>query len=161
MTLAERNQYKRRADRVQEIVRTIEQLEGWKQTTFKRLETFGGLVLFGAQPEKVWRLGIDTLIAQLEQELADVDRPSDLKPLPAWHQDGDFGEPCVHISRAINGDCLTCSAKAADLGNGTLTEKQIERYPVIDKNPRPSTSTAGSVLSYDPHRILATAGGGQ
>lgn len=154
-TAEQRAAYKTRADRVQEIVRTIEQLEGWKQTTFKRLETFGGLVLFGAQPEKVWRLGIDTLIAQLEQELADLDRPK-VATIPQFSV---AKQECLHISRDILDNCMECGKSAADLG--TLTEKQIARYPVIDKNPRPSTSTAGSVLSYDPHRILSTAGGGQ
>jgi hypothetical protein len=43
---------------------------------------------------------------------------------------------------------------SADLDNGQLTPKQIERYPVIDRNPIPSTQTR-CIHYAGPHELVS------
>jgi hypothetical protein len=116
ITAEQRAAYKTRADKMQETLARIEKLESWRGKTF-RCELGGGQafqVVYDATAQAAWRIGIDTLIAQLEQELADLDRPKELpgllKKMPGAHV-----VPCVHLCRS---HCVhLCRSHPDDRGN--------------------------------------------
>jgi hypothetical protein len=79
LTAEQRAAIKTRADRVYALIAEIEKLDRWKSMKRMRIELSGTEpaveVVYSDLANRAWSLGIDTLIAQLEQELSDLDKP--------------------------------------------------------------------------------------
>jgi hypothetical protein len=138
ITAEQRAAYKSRAERVQSVIQEIEWLESSladaRESKLSIVEWLRTQNLLGNSIIRhVFEAGMAARMAQLEQELADLDRPKALPPNARLEDRLD----------AFHG-----------IVRGQVTPKQIERYPVIDRNPIPSTQTR-CIHYAGPHELVS------
>lgn len=164
LTAEQRAAYKTRADRVQEILVKIEKLERWRNRSL-RVELGDGQsveTVYSELSKSVWQIGIDTLIAQLEQELADLDKPNVVRFATPPRADCPIcGKICMGHNKPVAYPPGFDPYRVISLNSGQVTAKQMEpdqyaKYPVVSGPPDDPTERMSGVLTVSRNRAQPT-----
>jgi hypothetical protein len=110
---------------------------------------------------RAWSLGIDTLIAQLEQELSDLDKPQGIERVklpPTEHLYKVAMERSAELQAASQTQVPAAMARKYTYANGTPLQEALSLCPCgSDLCTEPAPPAEEYLEGYMPHRLPAEA----